>query len=141
MDFPPEASDDRGTTGADKRATALPTRSLNLSDRLGGRRALERIGGTVAGALSRGQRDALYELVAAGELTDEQARAAVEAVESEGRARDSARARNVLVEIAGYLGAALMLVGGSVLVSGLHDTLTRPVRVSVMAGQIGRAHV
>lgn len=88
----------------------------------------------MAGALSRGQRDALYELVAAGELTDEQARAAVEAVESEGRARDSARARNVLVEIAGYLGAALMLVGGSVLVSGLHDTLARPVRVSVMAG-------
>ncbi|WP_092520543.1 DUF2157 domain-containing protein [Actinopolyspora saharensis] len=88
----------------------------------------------MAGALSRGQRDALYELVAAGELTEQQARAAVEAVEAEGRARDSARARNVLVEIAGYLGAALMLVGGLVLVSGLHDTLARPARVGVMAG-------
>ncbi|NHD17621.1 MULTISPECIES: DUF2157 domain-containing protein [unclassified Actinopolyspora] len=88
----------------------------------------------MAGALSRGQRDALYELVAAGELTEQQARAAVEAVEAEGRARDSARARNVLVEIAGYLGAALMLVGGLVLVSGLHDTLARPARVGVMVG-------
>ncbi|WP_019853743.1 DUF2157 domain-containing protein [Actinopolyspora mortivallis] len=86
----------------------------------------------MTGVLSREQRAALHRLVESGTLTEEQAHAALEAVEGPARHRSTPRSRGVLVELAGYLGAVLVFTGGWILVAETFEALARQLRVGIL---------
>lgn len=82
--------------------------------------------------LSPDQRARLERLRAHGVLTSEQVTAVLDELDPE---RNKAAARGGAVwEVLGYLGAALVLGGASLLVGMSWDDLTRPARVSLLVG-------
>ncbi|MGJ7905208.1 DUF2157 domain-containing protein [Actinopolyspora sp. H202] len=79
---------------------------------------------------NRTRRATLYELVDNGVLSAEQAEAALEALRRSEESRTGSS--RVLREAAGYLGGALVLAGGGLLVELTYDTLARPTRVAIL---------